>query len=214
MTDLTPPPALILAGGRSSRMGSNKALLTLGGDTLLGHVLRRLAPQTSEIVLNAPDGLAGYAHLPRIDDDRPGQAGPLAGILAGLKHLRRKRAVSPASDRLLSVPCDSPFVPLDLAARLASTGAESQGDATIAVACSDGRMHPVFALWPVAIADDLSQWLADPENRRIKAFLARHRVVTVDFPLAETATGSLDPFLNINTPEDLGMAERFAGVLA
>lgn len=197
------PPALILAGGKSSRMGSDKALLAIGGDTILGHIVRRLKPQVSEITLNAPEdfpNLLGLRHLP---DKIDGQIGPLAGVLSGLRDIEARGL---GAGHILTVPSDSPFVPHDLVARLA--GASNNADA-IVITASDGRNHPVFGLWPMSIADDLERWLTDPQNRRIKAFFERHPVVTVEFSMIETRNGLLDPFFNINTPQDLDNARRF-----
>ncbi len=202
---VAPIPGLILAGGRSTRMGSDKAHLPLRGDTILGHVVRRLAPQVEALFLNAAPGFADPSSLPLIPDTIAGQAGPLAGVLAGLQTLAPKGYRS-----VLTAPCDSPFLPPDLAERLT---AACEGDA-IVVAESAGRSHPVFALWPTAIADDLKGWLADPDNRRINAFLKRHTVVSVDFPLVKTAAGPLDPFMNLNTPDDLAQAHHFSELLA
>jgi molybdopterin-guanine dinucleotide biosynthesis protein A len=187
-------------------MGQNKAQLPLAGKTILGHVVDRLAPQVTSIVLNAPEASEDILGLRLVPDLRPGQAGPLEGVLAGLRDLQ---AQGTEASHLVTVPCDSPFLPLDLVARLtAAAGLE-----TIAVATSDGRTHPVFAIWPKAIADDLESWLADPDNRRLRAFLDRHQTVYVDFPVIDIGGERLDPFLNINTPEDLALAKRFTEVL-
>jgi molybdopterin-guanine dinucleotide biosynthesis protein A len=199
-------PGLILAGGKSSRMGQNKAQLPLSGKTILGHVVDRLAPQVTSIVLNATEASEDSPGLRLVPDLRPGQAGPLEGVLAGLKDLQAQDTDAPP---LVTVPCDSPFLPLDLVARLTADA----GPETIAVATSDGRTHPVFAIWPKAIADDLEAWLAAPENRRLRAFLDRHQTVYVDFPVIDIGGERLDPFLNINTPEDLALAKRFTEVL-
>lgn len=202
------PPCLVLAGGKSSRMGTDKAFLTIGGDTILGHVVRRLLPQVSEIALNAPSGFPNPLGLRLLPDQIPGQIGPLAGVLAGLRDIR---TCGLQATHLLTVPSDSPFVPADLARRLE---AEAGGPNAIVIAASTGRDHPVFGLWPVSISDDLETWLSDPGNRRIKAFLQRHPTVTVEFPMVETPQGLLDPFFNINTPEDLQEARRFAKELS
>lgn len=199
-------PALILAGGRSSRMGQNKADLPLAGKTILGHVVDRLAPQVISIVLNAPEASEDLSGLRLVPDLRPGQAGPLEGVLAGLFDLQ---AQDTDASHLVTVPCDSPFLPLDLVARLKADA----GPETIAVATSDGRTHPVFALWPKSIADDLENWLVNPDNRRLRAFLDRHSTVYVDFLILDIGGEMLDPFLNINTPEDLALAKRFTEAL-
>ncbi|RWX75524.1 molybdenum cofactor guanylyltransferase MobA [Neorhizobium lilium] len=199
-------PGLILAGGRSSRMGANKALLALGSDTILGHVVRRLSPQVQPLWLNAAADLARMFALPAVPDTIADHAGPLAGVLAGLRALADADAT-----HLLTAPCDSPFLPRDLAERLQ---AACDSPSSIVVASSAGRDHLVFGLWPFSLADDLEAWLSDANNRRLNAFLRRHQVVTVDFPLVETSNGLLDPFLNLNTPEDLAEARNFVGLLA
>lgn len=207
MPALSPPPGLILAGGRSSRMGSAKALLEIGSDTILGHIVRQLAPQTSEIKLNAPEDFPNPLGLRLLPDRVEGQVGPLAGVLSGLRDIEAQR---PGETHLLTVPSDSPFLPSDLAVRLQR---EANNPDAIVIAASGGRDHPVFGLWPISLANDLEVWLADPENRRMKAFLNRHCVVTAEFPMIETPFGALDPFFNINTPDDLEEARRFAKVL-
>ena len=206
----TLPPAVILAGGLSRRMGTDKTSVLLGGRTLLAHVAARLRPQVASLALNAPPdfveadlGEEGATDLPLVPDTLAGRPGPLAGILAALRHAR---ATAPSASHVLVAPVDSPFLPNDLVARLhaALTGAE-----TIAVAHSLGAMHPVCGLWPVVLADDLESFLAEPDNRRVKAFLARHSTAAVDFPPITTAAGLLDPFLNVNTPGDLAQAHLF-----
>lgn len=198
----TKHPAVILAGGRSSRMGSNKALVPFGGQPILARILDRLAPQVSDIAINAAPGWAeGFGH-PVVADTLPGQPGPLAGILAGLRYVQ---AYYPHASHVLSTPADCPFFPSDLALQLT----EAADSNTIVIATSDHREHPVFGLWPVVIADDLEAWLAHHENRKVRSFLARHAVRNVEFPLLTTPLGPLDPFFNINTPDDLSRAELF-----
>jgi molybdopterin-guanine dinucleotide biosynthesis protein A len=199
-------PALILAGGKSSRMGQEKSLLWLGDNTILGHIVRRLTPQVSALYLNAPHEYPGATELHHLPDTLDGHLGPLAGILSGLKHIEKAH---PLQTHLLTVPSDSPFLPTDLARKLMARMKEG----TIVVATSAGRDHPVFGLWPVALADDLQKWLQNPMNRRIHDFLRRHPYVAVDFPLLDTTHGPLDPFLNINTPDDFELAQAFAGEL-
>lgn len=188
-------------------MGTNKARLVLGADMIIGHVLSRLAPQVGDVVVNAAQPIEGLPAVTYLDDPLGGQIGPLAGILAGMRHFGAHQA---RPTHFLSVPCDSPFLPLDLCHRLREVNPDPQ---TVVVAASAGRSHPVFALWPVALAADLEIWLGDDGNRRINTFLRRHRQIAVDFPLLQTAAGLLDPFLNINTPDDLSQAHAFAGYL-
>lgn len=202
------PPGLILAGGRSSRMGKNKAQLQLGRDSILGHVVRRLAPQVSKLAINSADPFPGLDTYIHVADSLAGQLGPLAGILTGMRHYL---AIEPETSHFASAPCDSPFLPLDLVSQLTAACISSE---TIVIATSLERRHPVFGLWPVALAEDLERWLLNGDNRRIGAFLDRHHLVTVDFPPLQTRYGSLDPFFNINTPEELAHASTFAEILA
>ncbi|ASQ03856.1 molybdenum cofactor guanylyltransferase MobA [Sinorhizobium meliloti WSM1022] len=199
------PPAVILAGGLSSRMGRPKAGLVLGGRSMLTRVIERLRPQVAGIAINLnadPDPASAFG-LEVVPDTIPGFVGPLAGILAAMRHTVRK---SPGASHVLTVPVDTPLFPKSLAARL-KTAITSGGE--IAVAFSAGEMHPLFALWPVALADDLEAWIHADEKRRVRAFIARHESAAVEFPLIPTAAGPLDPFFNINTPEELRQAEAW-----
>jgi molybdopterin-guanine dinucleotide biosynthesis protein A len=191
---------VILAGGLARRMeGRSKALLDLGGRPLISRVIERLKPQVASILLNANadlERLAGFG-LPVRADVIPGHAGPLAGILTGL---RWARETSPAARWLLSVAVDTPFFPADLAIRL---HAACRQGADLACAASGGRRHPVFGLWPLSIADDLERALTREDLRKIDRFTSRYRLAVVDFPVEE----GCDPFFNINHPEDLRKAE-------
>jgi molybdenum cofactor guanylyltransferase len=201
------PNGLILAGGKSSRMGSDKISLPFGSGTLLTRMLDRLAPQVTEVAVNGPPSLQlpkGVRHVP---DTLPGQPGPLAGVLAGLRDLSSHR---PDEVHLLTVPSDAPFFPEDLARLLMSA---ASGPETVAIAASGGRVHPVFGLWPVSLANDLEHWLRNSENRRMSDYLGRQQVVTVEWAMVSTTAGLLDPFMNLNTPEELGKARRFLEIL-
>ncbi|RCW28485.1 molybdenum cofactor guanylyltransferase [Ciceribacter lividus] len=198
---MTRPPGIILAGGLSRRMGENKAAVLLGGKAMIRHVAERLAPQVSSLAVNAPEGADAGLGLPLVPDTIAGHPGPLAGVLAGLRHAE-KLARPPR--HIVTAPADTPFLPRDLVERLEA--ALPTADA-IVVASSAGRGHPVVALWPLALADDLENWLANPENRRLQAFIARHPSASVDFAPIETRQGPLDPFFNVNTPDDLALAK-------
>ena len=199
------PPAVILAGGKSSRMGSDKAAVLLGGRPLLSRIIDRLAPQAAGVCVNSniiarldfAPGIAVFA------DTVPGHAGPMAGVLSAMRHAA---ACFPAASHVVTVPTDTPFVPRDLVERFQRALTEP---AQIAVASSAGIMHPVFALWPISLADELEHWLLTDEKRRVRSFIESHRMGVVDFPLIDAAAGSIDPFFNINTPADLEMAERW-----
>ena len=204
---LTAPPCVILAGGRSSRMGTNKTLVKLGGLTLLAYIVARITPQAGAVALNAAPGWSDDHNLRRVADTLPGQLGPLAGVLAAL----RDTAIHyPDATHVLTVPTDGPFLPADLLERLAAIDGDPQ---TIAIASSGGEQHPVVALWPVALADDLEAWLLKDDKRRVRDFQRHYPVAEVIFPLVETTVGPLDPFLNVNTPADLVAAEHWLQVL-
>jgi molybdopterin-guanine dinucleotide biosynthesis protein A len=191
--------ALVLAGGQGRRMGgAPKVLRELRGTSLLAEVLRRIAPQVAAVLVssNDPAVRAACAPYPVLADALPGFAGPLAGILAGLEY-----AQAPPSRWLLSIAADTPWFPDDLAARL-QHAAEHAG-AEVAVACSGGVAHPVFALWAPALAGRLRQALVDGGERGVQRFQAGCRRVEVDWPVVPR-----DPFFNINTPEDLEIARR------
>jgi molybdopterin-guanine dinucleotide biosynthesis protein A len=186
---------LILGGGLSRRMGEDKTQVLLGGLPLLHIIADRMRPQVSTLAVNLPADhpLAGrFRNLPDTVADRPG---PLSGVLAGML------AFTGEASHLLTVPGDAPFLPADLVQRLANQLSPDE----IVVAASNGRDHPVVALWPTKLAEDLQSWLADPDQRRVRDFIHRHPFRSVDFPLIERAGGfaPIDPFFNINTPADL-----------
>ncbi|MDQ2953883.1 MAG: molybdenum cofactor guanylyltransferase MobA [Pseudomonadota bacterium] len=202
-TEIPPTLGLVLAGGLARRMGGgDKALIDIGGITILDRVLTRLRPQCARIVLNAngdPSRFAGLG-LPVIADDIPNFAGPLAGILAGLDWAARNAR---DADWVVSVPGDCPFLPRDLVARLHQARLES-GSALACARSGDWR-HPVVALWPVALRADLRRALVDEDLRKIEIWTARHGVA-----VAEWAVEPLDPFFNVNTPEDHARASVIA----
>lgn len=191
---------VILAGGRSERMeGADKSLAQLDGRPLIAHVAERLAPQVHRLIISANGDPTRFAHLnfPVVADADASQSGPLAGILAALKWAETN---VPEASWLVSVPTDTPFLPTDLVARLLAA-AEDTG--TVRVASSGGRVQQVVALWPLALATDLSHWLAAGRSRAVRAWLDTRHVSVVPFPMAM----GIDPFLNINTPQDLERAE-------
>lgn len=196
---------VILAGGLSRRMGGgDKALLTLGDRPLLSHVIDRLQRQAAPIALNANGDPARFRPfgLPVIPDTVEGFAGPLAGILAGMEWARQQKGVK----ALVSVAGDTPFFPDNLVAELAKA-TKGRLD-RIVIACSGGRRHPVFALWPLSLRDPLSTFLTEKNDRSVAAFAARHHAVEQDYPLETFGTMTADPFFNINISEDLAEAER------
>lgn len=195
---------IILAGGQSRRMGGgDKSLLTLGGDSVLDHVVARFAPQVGLLTLSANGDLSRFAQvgLPVLADTVTGFAGPLAGILTGLEWA----GANTGCKSLVTAAGDTPFLPNNLVERLAAA-VEERPDA-IAVASSAGKRHPTFALWPLSLRDALRHFLVDENNRRVSAFIDRREFVEVDFPMLAAGGHEIDPFFNINTPDDLAEAE-------
>ena len=178
--------------------GGDKCLLPLaGGRVVLDQIIARLAGQVAHLALNANGDAARFDRfgLPVVADGET-DAGPLAGVLAGMVWARVQ-----GCDRLVTVAGDTPFFPDDLVVRLAA----GRGDAPVAVAATD-RAHPVFALWDVALAAELRAALA-AGTRRVMDFAAAQGAVVVRFPVA----GGVDPFFNINVPDDLSQARVIAG---
>lgn len=185
-----PIAGIVLAGGAGTRIGGEKPHRLFAGRPLIAHVVDRLAPQVAALAIGAgePAAFAPFG-LPVLPDPVPGRAGPLAGVAAGLAWAKQV-----GGDRLLTAPCDTPFLPADLAVRLAAA------DAEIVVAASGGRLHYTVALWRVALADGLA---ADVTMGRA---VAMHRWLSDRQVIAVTFDGTPDPFFNINTAADLAAA--------
>lgn len=197
--------AIILCGGRGSRMGGlDKPLLALGGRTLLDRIIGNLRDQAFPLAISANGDPARFARfgLPVLPDPVQDFPGPLAGILAGLDWA----AGLADSDGLVTLAGDTPFFPSDLVARLVDA-AKGPGD-RVAMAASGGRSHPVFALWPLAARAPLRDVLARTDDRSVAAFARSIGSVEVDFPRRLARDAAFDPFFNINHPHDLEEAER------
>ena len=198
-------PAVILAGGRASRMGGgDKGLVPFGRGCLLDAVIARLAPQAAPLALNALGEPVRFARfgLPVLDDPRAGQPGPLAGILAAMEW-----ATTLGAAQVLTVPTDAPFLPPDLVVRLQrreDARPDTSGFAPPAIAATlGGDVHPVVGLWPAALAPMVRAAL-DRDMRRVRDFARTAGAVIVTFP-----AGPPDPFLNVNTPDDVRAAEAW-----
>lgn len=205
------PPAVILAGGLATRMGGeDKGLLRIGGVPLLDRVIDRLRPQVGDILLNAngdPARFDRYA-LPVRPDPIAGFPGPLAGVLAGLDW-----AAEQGAEAVVSVAADTPFFPQDLVRRLQAAAAGRDYPLAMAVTPRRGgplksggkagvNRHPTFGLWPTALRDDLRAALHDG-LRKVVLWTDRHgagEALFEDTPI--------DPFFNVNTPDDIAEAER------
>ena len=201
---------VVLAGGRGRRMGGgDKGLVAFGQSALASVAVRRLQAQTCAVIINANRNFEEYHKLgckvvgdavientnrgddnKNVDDNRCQFAGPLAGMLAGMR--------AAAGEWVLFVPCDCPFFPATLAADLAAGANNNKAD--IAVAVANGRAQPVFMLARRNLADDLAAFIGGG-GRKIDLWYARHRYAEVQF--ADSAA-----FDNINTPEDLAAAQK------
>ncbi|MES2263421.1 MAG: gephyrin-like molybdotransferase Glp [Pseudomonadota bacterium] len=195
---------LILAGGRGTRMGRvDKGLQPFRGSTMAAHVMQRLAPQVASISINANRNQESYAALgvPVWPDDLTGFEGPLAGLQTGLRRCQ--------TDLLLTVPCDSPFLPPDLAQRLYDALQEQQADLAVAVTLESGddgtqhrQLHPVFSLVKTGALAQLSAYL-DSGARRMDGWYK-------DIKVAEVLFDDASAFRNINTLADLQEMEALA----
>jgi len=182
--------------------GGDKARMRIGGTTILARVLICLKPQCERVIINANGDPARFADtgLPVVADSVPDFAGPLAGILAGLDWAA---AHAPGIEWLLSAPGDCPFLPKDLLERLHQ--ARLAAGTPLACARSGEWRHPVVALWSVALREDLRSALTEEGLHKIESWTARHGIAIADWP-AEP----VDPFFNVNTPEDAARAEKLA----
>lgn len=197
------PLGVILAGGLARRMGGgDKSLLSLGQVRVLDQVITHLRVQLDHIVLNAngdPNRFSEF-EMPVVPDTLDGFLGPLSGILAGLDY-----AAEHGFDRVISVAADTPFFPNDLVAALQGATAHMQTPIALAATMdANGKVirHPTFGLWPVALREDLRAALQNG-LRKVVMWTDLHDAQTHVFE-----AGEFDPFFNINTPEDLVLAQK------
>ena len=191
---------LLLAGGQSRRMGGgDKCLRVLGGQTVLARIIEIARPQVGKLILNANGDETRFSDydVPVAADVVEGFAGPLAGILTGLEWAR---ANAPECQWVASFACDAPFAPTDLVSRFLSAVADDEAD--LVCATSAGRDQPVFGLWPVRLAEELRTAVIEEDMRKVDMWTARYRLARVDWP-----TEPVDPFFNVNRPDDLDTAE-------
>ncbi len=190
--------SIILAGGRATRMGgADKGLVQLQNKPLIQHVIQRLTPQVDEIIINANRGINQYQAFDYLvlEDEKSGFSGPLAGFCLGLKHAKH--------DFILTVPCDSPLLPLDLASRLLAALIENNAD--IAIATSNGDTHPVFCLCKKNLLGSLEDYLNNG-GRKVSAWQKEQEYIQVDFSDCIDKNGH-DAFINLNTLEDISTLE-------
>ncbi|KAA0970186.1 molybdenum cofactor guanylyltransferase [Aureimonas fodinaquatilis] len=192
---------VILAGGEGTRMGGlvAKPLTPLGKSTLIERIIPQMQGQVSPLLINAAlhNGFERLG-LPVVPDMLTGHHGPLAGLSAAAAHLERN---FPRITHLLSVAGDTPFLPIDYVSRMCA-----RSGTAVNMASSNGRAHPTAALWPMALLSQLEKYLSQPDAKlQVMAFARRTTIHMVEFqPFAD-----LDPFFNVNTPDDLRNAQRF-----
>ncbi len=185
---------IILAAGRGSRMGGvDKGLVSLQNQPLIGLVISRLKSQVDEIIINANREITQYQAfgLTVLQDETPDYIGPLAGVQLGLRHSQY--------DYMLTVPCDSPLLPTDLAQRLMQALIENKAD--IAVASSDGHTHPVFCICRKNVLPSLEAYLIQG-GRKVSVWQKSLVYVEVDF------SDCADAFVNLNTVQELADLEE------
>ena len=205
MSEHPPTFGLVLAGGLARRMGGgDKARIKIGRSTIIDRVLATLSGQCVDIIINANGDPKRFDDTGCIvvPDNVPGFAGPLAGILAGLDWLAEQNN---GIEWMVSVPGDCPFLPDDLVERLHEARRQMGAGVPLACARSGEWRHPVVGLWPVALRADLRKALVEEDLRKIEVWTARHGIAIADWPLEP-----IDPFFNVNTPEDAKRAEQVA----
>lgn len=180
--------AVILAGGEGSRMGGiDKGLLELNGQPLIKHVITRIAPQVAQLIISANRNLERYqSYGYPVITDQITDKGPLAGILSALQYCH--------SEWLLTIPCDTPYIPTDLVARICNT--KNPAQAALYTVHDGERLQPLVSMLHRDLITSLQNYLA-ADNRKVTDWLAHENSMTVDFSDQKSA------FININTPEIL-----------
>ncbi len=198
---------IVLEGGLSRRMdGREKSLMEINGETLIESVAQRLASQVPRVVINANGDPNRFSRLamPVQADTVPGFAGPLAGVLAGMRWTQEN---VPDATHVITVAADTPFFPDDYVVHMIDMAAQTNSD--IALAGSNGRHHPVFGLWRTSLADSLEEFLIAEAGRKVLLFVERFSNCLVEFPSPDESSGKPDPFFNVNTPDQLDQAKHY-----
>ncbi len=199
---------IILAGGQSRRMGGReKSLMELQNIAPIEWVARRLQSQVDKMAVNANGDPRrfDFLDLPVLPDTIEGFVGPLAGVLTGM----RWAAGTHDATHIVTAAADTPFIPSQMVQQLSSHLTESN---RVSMAHSNGRIHPVAALWPCDLADALERFLIVEDQRKILVFAQRYGLAETKFNVVEGHAGH-DPFFNINTPDDMAIAEQIASGL-
>jgi molybdopterin-guanine dinucleotide biosynthesis protein A len=193
------PIGVIIAGGQSRRFGGgDKFLNKLNGKPILNHVLERVRPQVSELIINSNSNTTALVRFgcPVIADIVQGFVGPLAGVLTGMEWASTN---TPECRWIATFPADAPFIPRDCLKKMKLYAEKDLYD--IICVSSGGRTHPVCALWRIDLANELRLAIVNEEMRKIDLWTARYRLATIEF-----LDQPFDPFFNINRPEDLEIA--------
>ena len=193
----------ILAGGRSRRMdGQDKSMLLLGGLPLIKHVIVRAQGQVAKLIISAPKNPAlDEFGLDVVEDSISGFAGPLAGVLSALEWAEQNY---PTAKWLATFATDAPFIPTDMIKKFIAVA----GNNNYVMAQSDGRDHPVFALWPVSAKNELRAAIKNDGLSRVGQWFENHKTIKIDFtPTDDNQTP--DPFFNVNTPADIVLAGKY-----
>lgn len=201
---------VVLAGGQATRMaGKDKPFIKVAGTSMIDRVQNRLAPQVDQILINGNGDLSRFGKAsPVIPDEFGHYAGPLAGILAAM---RWAQANAPHAFWVISAASDTPFFPDDLVDRF--VGAMGGPEPAIVLAKSGENIHPTFGLWPLALADDLESFLTRGE-RKVRKWAQSHICSQAIFSGPVIDGIEIDPFFNVNCPDDIDVAEAVADALA
>lgn len=183
---------VILAGGQGSRIGGNKALQTLRGRPLIDWVFSAVRPQSAEVLISANENQPAYAQFacPVIADNLPGYAGPLAGLQAAMQQAN--------CEWVVSVPCDTPFLPNDLIARLRAAAQTNASEAAVAVV--NGKRQPAIALYRKSVLPKLDAYL-DRGERKVSLWLDTLQT-------SEVAFDDAIAFMNLNSQDELKAANH------
>lgn len=200
---------VVLAGGRATRMqGQDKPFIEIAGKSMLARVSEQLAPQVDQILINGNGDLTRFGdRFPVIPDQFGDYAGPLAGILAAM---RWSQTHAPHAFWVISAASDTPFFPENLVDRF--VGAMGGPEPAIVLAKSGDNIHPTFGLWPVALADDLETFLTKGE-RKVRKWAQSHICSHAIFSGPVIDGIEIDPFFNVNCPDDTDIAEAVADAL-
>jgi molybdopterin-guanine dinucleotide biosynthesis protein A len=178
--------------------GGDKSRLLIGGRPMLARVIDRMRPQVGALAVSANGDATRLLNpdLPVLDDAEFRFEGPLAGILAGMRWARLRAS---SADWIATAATDTPFIPPNLVRRLFGASDEAM---VARLAASQGRVHPVFGLWPLALAPALEDWLARGGSRKVHDWVQQIPHVAIEFEPVDGA----DPFFNVNTPDDAEVA--------